>query len=79
METIKPCPLCGSDAIVHGIHDGTGDKWSVLCTNYECMAGWPNIERTFKTREEAIEWWNDQVQKFVDNIGALCYGPDPTR
>ncbi len=62
METpIKPCPFCGSEAIIWG---KTGmsvtGKIDIKCGNVDCSV-MPVSDRLFETREGAINAWNKRA------------------
>ena len=58
MSELKPCPFCGSEAILRE-KKGLG-TWIVECLNGRCpasyMIGWD-----YDTQIEAIEAWNRRV------------------
>ena len=58
-ETLKPCPFCGGDAIVHSDFRDRG-LWTVSCkSRLECYA----IEDYYPSQEEAISAWNMRVNR----------------
>lgn len=51
MTSIKPCPFCGSDAIMYrGIKSG----YRIQCTNTDCK----NSTARLRDKDEAIRRWN---------------------
>lgn len=64
MDELKPCPCCGSKAIIGMYGDGFGrygsghGGYAIHCSNiYKCGL----TQMKFDSEEEAIEAWNRRV------------------
>ncbi len=55
-EDLKPCPFCGSRAIMH---IDSGYLYYIECINLACVA---RDTRWFKSEIEAIEAWNKRIK-----------------
>ena len=58
MDKLKPCPFCGSDAV---INEKRYLKWIVECSNMSCPASYM-LGANYDTKEEAIESWNRRTR-----------------
>lgn len=58
MTELKPCPFCGSKAIIESFSVRKGFEANVSCT--ECLANMPTITFDFEETAylEAIKDWN---------------------
>lgn len=52
-EKLKPCPFCGSRAVMYG------QKRMVYCRNDNCILGLPRNPK--ENVAEAIKQWNERV------------------
>ena len=55
MNELKPCPFCGSEAI---LRVDSGYLFYIQCMNLACTA---RDTRWFKSEEEAIKAWNSRI------------------
>lgn len=59
MQTLKPCPFCGSKRIIKGCVDnrllGWGEAHNLMCRRCGVST------KDFATKEEAIEAWNRRI------------------
>jgi hypothetical protein len=53
-EKLKPCPFCGSDAVMSTTLFG---QWTVCCTNYGCRC-WDCGPNGYEAKDEAVYAWN---------------------
>lgn len=65
-EELKPCPFCGSPALMSGDDDS---GWCVTCQepHCNCNARIPYCD----TKEDAIEQWNTRAGERLSKIEAL--------
>ena len=55
-DKLKPCPFCGSEAIIFPPQEKDMDTWAAVCQHPECGC---NARILFcDTKESAIEQWN---------------------
>lgn len=55
MSDLKPCPFCGSEAVVN--YKQALGTWIVECTNSYCPASYM-IGMDYDTKLEAVDAWN---------------------
>lgn len=55
MIELKPCPFCGSEAVVFKVEP---IWWYVRCTSEQCK-----VRMVAHSREEVEEMWNRRVKK----------------
>ena len=60
MEKLKPCPFCGSEAIIN--YKEALEAYICECSNDDCPASYM-IGNRYDTREEAIEVWNKRAER----------------
>ena len=58
MEKLKPCPFCGSKAVLR--KKANLETYIVECTNGFCPASYM-IGNDYETEEEAVEVWNKRI------------------
>lgn len=64
MEELKPCPMCGGEAIT--LYSSRNDKWAVACKECQLLLGYLESDYygdyfEFNTQEEAIKAWNKRI------------------
>lgn len=63
MEELKPCPFCGSKAILRKVATGrnrSGYEYYVRCYNLNCTVYVHTFYRD--TEDEAVENWNRRAE-----------------
>ena len=67
-EKLKPCPFCGSDAIMWSWNGGV----VVECSKYNQCCHRASVEG--KTEAEAIEKWNHRVERTAKVVHSDVFG-----
>lgn len=63
MEELKPCPFCGSKAILRKVATGrnrSGYEYYIRCGNIHCPVYVHTLNRN--TEDEAVEAWNMRAE-----------------
>lgn len=60
-EELRPCPFCGSDAVLQ--NPGPLDQWRVVCTNHECGARIYAQYANRNGRAMAMKMWNKRASE----------------
>ena len=57
----RTCPFCGQPPMIKEVYTGMQFEtyYFIKCSNPKCEAA---IKNPFKTREEAVEYWNTRVE-----------------
>ena len=55
MDELKPCPFCGSNAVINQKRNLY--TWIAECSNTNCPASYM-LGMDYDTKEEAVEAWN---------------------
>ena len=57
-QELKPCPFCGSPAVVSVDCDHHGEYFSLGCAVPECLGHWALYTEPIKGLRRAVERWN---------------------
>ena len=64
MAELKPCPFCGSVAVLDKFDNGECDMYQVVCSNPKCEAETISSNKP----EEVITIWNRRINEEGDEI-----------
>ena len=60
---LKPCPFCGSEAVLECRDEDYNDDWIVYCLNLDGECEFCPCTKYHETAEDAIEAWNTRYQE----------------
>lgn len=61
-EELKPCPFCGSPAMLQTLGDHHGEFHNLGCSVRECPAYDIIYTETDRPVAESIAWWNTRAK-----------------
>lgn len=62
MNKFKPCPFCGGEAHVAEYECAIYTRYTILCNDDKCRAGYNHTIGSYKTLEQAIAAWNNRPE-----------------
>ena len=61
MDKLKPCPFCGSEALLEDLGSyGEGGRYFVRCSKCEIVQ-----DKLWRTKKTAIKRWNRRVKRYT--------------